>query len=912
VLAAILAYWGCNLSDQAQGGNFVSLLVPDSLEKYDDVRILLLNTGSVDTLDTLWSGRVTNSSSLIKLPTKHYTGGMVDVVIQGKQGDSVAYLVLIRFRSPQEKPAIIELPLPKWPEAQEKKDTVPPVISLIGLDSVSIELGGILPDLKAACRDDVDSALAAIVSGEIERAKVGRYELTYTCKDKAGNVADPVVRIVYVVLPPDTVRPEIVLIGGDSITVFEGGEYVDSGSVCVDDRDTALTVQVEGAVDSHERGWHLLRFHCADAAGNEALEMVRHVFVARLPDTLGPVITLWGKDSITIYQGRDYVDSGSSCLDARDGTLPVQVQGSVDTGVRGAYELEFDCADSAGNAAVQKVRRIVVAREPDTIKPILTLRGPDTAVAYDHDAYTDSGAECTDARDGSLSVTVTGAVDTGLRGLQTLAFHCADSSGNTADSVRKVLVMRRPDSTNPILTLRGKDSMTVYEYEPYADSGAQCEDDRDGERSVSVTGAVNVSLRDLYSLTFHCEDSAGNGSDVVRKVNVVRVPDASKPVITLRGTASIQIPLGQPYTDSGASCLDDRDGNLPVTMQGIIDTGKADEYVLSFHCADSAGNSADVLTRTVKVKADLDLVEPIITLAGEDTIALISMAAFVDPGGTCEDAKDGALTLTRTGITPLGTAPGYYQFGYSCQDAAGNVRTAARTLKVGLFGAYLESKADAQIDTLVDSRNMGGTGPVCFVNEPGGNYFTLIRFDLAKVDKSGLKAAKLRFFAFGHGTPWPGTFADYTFRVYRLKSDWVEGTGNWFYYDGVYRNGGETWLQYYPMTDSGKAHSSNPILASGIQGLDRAIVRETNLTLIATRKLNLFFGAWNGNPNQVPPPENLTIVELDVTDYIRSTDPATDYGIVIKVDGVSAGRYMDFATRDLGNGSWAPRLMLEY
>jgi hypothetical protein len=148
--------------------------------------------------------------------------------------------------------------------------------------------------------------------------------------------------------------------------------------------------------------------------------------------------------------------------------------------------------------------------------------------------------------------------------------------------------------------------------------------------------------------------------------------------------------------------------------------------------------------------------------------------------------------------------------------------------------------------------------------------------------------------------------------VYRVKSDWVEGTGNWYYHRNAYQNAGENWLEHYPMSEWGKANSSDPAAETGIKGSNKALVRKANLNLVATLTHHLFFSGLNGILEQVPPPDNLTAVELDITDYVRSADPAADYGFVIKVFGVPAGRYMDFATRDLGDGSWAPRLMLEY
>jgi hypothetical protein len=76
---------------------------------------------------------------------------------------------------------------------------------------------------------------------------------------------------------------------------------------------------------------------------------------------------------------------------------------------------------------------------------------------------------------------------------------------------------------------------------------------------------------------------------------------------------------------------------------------------------------------------------------------------------------------------------------------------------------------------------------------------------------------------------------------------------------------------------------------------------------------SLYFGPWCGNPDQIPYPDHLTPLELDVTDYVKTADPAKAYGFVIKVYGVPPGMQFGFTTREAGGaGQWAPRLLLEY
>ena len=96
------------------------------------------------------------------------------------------------------------------------QDTIPPVITLNGEASITIEQGTVYLDLGAIATDSVDGALDVSLSGTVE-AEVGEYTLTYTATDAGGNSAS-VDRIV-TVIEADT--------GGEldilDVMILEGG-----------------------------------------------------------------------------------------------------------------------------------------------------------------------------------------------------------------------------------------------------------------------------------------------------------------------------------------------------------------------------------------------------------------------------------------------------------------------------------------------------------------------------------------------------------------------------------------------------------------------------------------------------------------------------------------------------------------
>ena len=80
-------------------------------------------------------------------------------------------------------------------------DTVPPVISLVGDSTITIEVGGSYEDKGATAQDVVDGDLSdqIKVSGEVVANRVGNYQLTYAVTDAAGNVATEKIRSVRII-----------------------------------------------------------------------------------------------------------------------------------------------------------------------------------------------------------------------------------------------------------------------------------------------------------------------------------------------------------------------------------------------------------------------------------------------------------------------------------------------------------------------------------------------------------------------------------------------------------------------------------------------------------------------------------------------------------------------------------------
>jgi len=72
---------------------------------------------------------------------------------------------------------------------KKSKDTTAPEINLNGAQTLSINLGEAFVDPGATANDNVDGVVAVTVSGSVNSAVAGDYEITYRAEDNAGNSA---------------------------------------------------------------------------------------------------------------------------------------------------------------------------------------------------------------------------------------------------------------------------------------------------------------------------------------------------------------------------------------------------------------------------------------------------------------------------------------------------------------------------------------------------------------------------------------------------------------------------------------------------------------------------------------------------------------------------------------------------
>ena len=391
-------------------------------------------------------------------------------------------------------------------------------------------------------------------------------------------------------------------------------------------------------------------------------------------DSIIPVIILEGEPTVTVEVGTSYTDAGATASDNIDGdiTSNITTVNNVDTDVVASYTLTYNVLDSSGNAATEVTRTVNVV---DTTVPVITLTG-DAVVTTEVDAtYTDAGATALDNYDGDITpaIVVVNTVNTAIVGTYTVTYNVSDISGNPAVQVTRTVNV--VDTTVPVITLTGDAVVTIEVDAPYTDAGATALDNYDGDitPAIVVVNTVNTAIVGNYTVTYNVSDAASNAAvQVTRTVNVV---DTTVPVITLTGDAVVTIEVDAPYTDAGATALDNYDGDITpaIVVVNTVNTAIVGNYTVTYNVSDAASNAAVQVTRTVNV---VDTTVPVITLTGDEIVTIEVGTTYVDGGATATDNYDDDTVLTSNITTDVSDVDaqtvGSYTVSYNVSDAAGN------------------------------------------------------------------------------------------------------------------------------------------------------------------------------------------------------------------------------------------------
>jgi len=236
------------------------------------------------------------------------------------------------------------------------------------------------------------------------------------------------------------------------------------------------------------------------------------------------------------------------------------------------------------------------------------------------------------------------------------------------------------DTTPPEITLAGSDSVVLQLGDTFTDPGAAASDRGDDVTShVTKSGIVDTSQTGTYTITYQVTDAVGN---TATKSLTVKVYNSLSPRLFLNGLTTMEVEVGDTFTDPGATASDERDGDITdqIVVSGTVNTGLVGTYPIEYRVTNSLGYESST-NRIVEV---VDRTPPVLTLRGANPMQLEVGSTFTDPGATAVDAGDGDLTsdITVSGAV-YANRVGTYTLTYKVKDHAGNAAAdAVRTVNV--------------------------------------------------------------------------------------------------------------------------------------------------------------------------------------------------------------------------------------
>ena len=119
-------------------------------------------------------------------------------------------------------------------------------------------------------------------------------------------------------------------------------------------------------------------------------------------------------------------------------------------------------------------------------------------------------------------------------------------------------------------------------------------------------GGVPVPLDRILGTDYTGDGVVGSVTFWVDHLSVFAVgvsSDDEAPVIALVGESTVDLVVGDTYTDGGATAADNADGDITADIVAVsdVDTDTAGTYAVTYSVSDAAGNAAAQVTRTVTV-----------------------------------------------------------------------------------------------------------------------------------------------------------------------------------------------------------------------------------------------------------------------------------------------------------------------
>ncbi len=334
-------------------------------------------------------------------------------------------------------------------------DTTAPVISLVGNSVVTLTQGDVYSDAGATALDNLDGDLteSMVIVNPVNTAQVGSYTITYNVTDGHGNVATQVSRTVNVEALPVVVDiPTTVYEDAEDGNIDRWRVYGDGGTASisnVNDVDVGSSVIFLGGLAKENT------YVLGEATGVGAWQNTVDTTLEWKMQVNGDYdiyVALETTNGIKYIQYEPNNDNKVSTSDlyVRVGLGVTSMDGTWHTFTRNLVD-DLHSVTSESNTTILsvnafrvkghgKIDDVVMKGNTQTV-PVVTLIGASTVTLLKDGVYIEEGVTAVDAREGTLSVDITGEVDTSTVGQYIVTYSATNEAGTTTSITREVNVV---------------------------------------------------------------------------------------------------------------------------------------------------------------------------------------------------------------------------------------------------------------------------------------------------------------------------------------------------------------------------------------------------------------------------------------------------------------------------------------
>ena len=220
--------------------------------------------------------------------------------------------------------------------------------------------------------------------------------------------------------------------------------------------------------------------------------------------------------------------------------------------------------------------------------PQIDLKGEKVVIINYKEDYKEKGYKASFLGDDITSdVNISGKVNSNKLGDYYITYK-VKSGVFTRKVVRKVVVK---DKTKPKLDIDNSDIYLCPGSE-IVPQKVKATDNYDGDISKKVKTTIS-SDKIIYSVS----DSSGNVKEIEKKIFF---KDIEPPSVTLEGSESMYVYVGEAFNDPGAKATDNCDDSVKIETIGNVDMNTVGDYTITYKAVDSFGNENSV-SRIVKV-----------------------------------------------------------------------------------------------------------------------------------------------------------------------------------------------------------------------------------------------------------------------------------------------------------------------